>query len=131
MNISSFLRKLNDQPRKIEFNETMEVIDANFHYAPTTFDNGNIQNQKQQNEGSCKLLYFAQLQGLDKAHTVVLHQYNVVGVLACFGRYYRDDVLAHPDGHRHQNIRNFIDTGWAGIKYYDVALSRLKKSENA
>jgi len=57
------------------------------------------------------LFSFAKLQGLTEEQT-----------LACFGIYYRDDVLKNPDADNHQNIRNFIKTGWAGIEFDDLAL---------
>ena len=59
--------------------------------------------QQGENSGSCKIFAFAQLHHLDEAST-----------LACFGAYYRDDVLKHPQGSDHQNIRQFINTGWQG-----------------
>jgi hypothetical protein len=58
------------------------------------------------------LFSLAQLQNLSEAQT-----------LACFGRYYRDEVMNDPDGDSHQNIRNFIKTGWSGISFSGVALS--------
>jgi hypothetical protein len=42
--------------------------------------------------------------------------------LACFGAYYFDEVLKDPNGTDHQNIRNFIKTGWDGVKFQEEAL---------
>jgi hypothetical protein len=56
------------------------------------------------NVGSAKLLSFGVLAGLSKEET-----------LALFGGYYRD-VLATPDGDDHPNIRNFMKSGWDGVK---------------
>ena len=42
--------------------------------------------------------------------------------LACFGAYYYEDVLQNPNGTDHQNIRNFMKTGWDGIAFYGSAL---------
>jgi hypothetical protein len=42
--------------------------------------------------------------------------------LACFGAYYFEDVLGDPEGTNHQNIRNFIKSGWDGIKFEGEAL---------
>ena len=42
--------------------------------------------------------------------------------LTCFGDYYRKDVLEHPEGSDHANIRNFIKSGWSGIKFETQAL---------
>ena len=42
--------------------------------------------------------------------------------LYLFGDYYRKDVLENPEGTDHQNIRNFITSGWGGIKFEGTAL---------
>jgi hypothetical protein len=84
----------------------MATIEAAYEFTATSFRNGELYNAAGQNSGSCKLFAFAQLQQLSEAQT-----------LACFGNYYRQDVLANPDGVDHQNIRNFIRSGWAGIKF--------------
>jgi hypothetical protein len=42
--------------------------------------------------------------------------------LACFGSYYRKDVLENPNGTDHQNIRNFMNRGWEGISFEKEAL---------
>ena len=111
MQIEDFISKLNSSPDTIEFNETMAVIEVNYNYKPTAFTNGAILNQAGENEGSCKLFAFAQLQNLSKMQT-----------LSCFGSYYRDDVLKNPEGNSHQNIRNFMQTGWHGIEFDGNAL---------
>jgi hypothetical protein len=43
--------------------------------------------------------------------------------LACFGAYYFEEVLGDPEGTNHQNIRNFIKTGWLGIQFEGEALT--------
>jgi hypothetical protein len=43
-----------------------------------------------------------------------------------FWRYYQEDVLGDPEGTSHQNIRNFMKTGWDGA-FYGEALE-LKKT---
>lgn len=90
----------------------MAVIEANYDFTPTTFKNGKTVNEAGQNSGSCKLFAFAQLQNLSVDQT-----------LACFGQYYRNDVLKNPEGTDHQNIRNFISYGWEGISFEGTALS--------
>jgi len=112
MQISSFLKKLKQTPRAISFSETIAVIDENYAFVPTVFQNGLQYNAAGENSGSCKIIAFAQLQNLSKEET-----------LACFGSYYYDDVLAIPEGTNHQNIRNFIKTGWDGIQFEGTALS--------
>ncbi|MGU3844869.1 HopJ type III effector protein, partial [Vibrio diabolicus] len=39
------------------------------------------------------------------------------------GRFYREDVLLHPENSDHQNIRNFMVTGWDGIRFEAPALT--------
>ncbi|MCW8996426.1 MAG: HopJ type III effector protein [Psychromonas sp.] len=111
MLVSTFLDKLSAMPQSVEFTETMAVIDANYQFTATQFVNGEQVNAAGENSGSCKLFSFAQLHHLDKAKT-----------LACFGSYYRDDVLKHPQASDHQNIRQFMINGWPGIKFSGVAL---------
>lgn len=111
MSISSFLQKLKQTPKTITFPETIAVIEENYDFTPTTFDNGTQHNTARENSGSCKLFAFAQLQNLSQAET-----------LACFGAYYFEDVLGDPEGTNHQNIRNFIKSGWDGIKFEGEAL---------
>ncbi|WP_062053702.1 HopJ type III effector protein [Aquimarina longa] len=106
MNILSFLKKLRTNPEEVSFQDTMNSIDANYEFTPSAFTNGNQNNEEGQNSGSCKLFYFAKLQGFTEEET-----------LHCFGEYYREDVLQHPEAEDHQNIRNFIKTGWQGISF--------------
>lgn len=110
-NIDAFLKKLNDHPESIAFTETMAVIDAAYEFTPAAFTNGAAKNEAGQNSGSCKLFAFASLNGLSEAQT-----------LACFGDYYRKDVLNNPGGTDHQNIRNFMKTGWAGVEFDSMPL---------
>lgn len=98
----------------VDFQDTMAVIAAHYDYQPTEFSNGIDQpliNQAGQNEGSCKIFAFAKLHGLDQAQT-----------LALFGDYYRKDVLENQAGTDHQNIRNFMRDGWAGVTFKSKAL---------
>lgn len=111
MSVDAFLKRLREAPEQIEFSETIAAIDGAYDYTPTAFRNGDLLNEAGQNAGSCKVFSFAQLQGLTEAET-----------LACFGRYYRDDVLKNPDGTDHQNIRNFMRTGWAGVSFAQLVL---------
>ena len=115
MKLSDFIDKLKTRPRKIEFAETMEVIEANYKFTETAFSNGEVKNEAGVNSGSCKVFSFAQK-----------HQLSEEETLALFGIYYRADVLAYPDGDDHQNIRQFMKTGWAGISFEGDALEALK-----
>lgn len=112
MSIASFLQKLKQTPKTITFMETIAVIEENYDFTPTAFDNGTQHNAAGENSGSCKLFAFAQLQNLSKTET-----------LACFGAYYFEEVLENPEGTNHQNIRNFIKSGWDGIQFEGEALT--------
>ena len=111
MKLNQFLQKLNETPETIEFTDTMSAVEALYDFTETEFQNGELLNKAGQNSGSCKLFAFAQLQHLSKEQT-----------LACFGRYYRDDVLQNPEADDHQNIRNFIKQGWSGISFSEMPL---------
>ncbi len=108
MTVPAFIEKLKKDPQEISFKDTMAVIEDHYLFEPVRFTNGRLVNEAGQNSGSCKLFFFAKLHNLNKAET-----------LACFGDYYRKDVLKNPIGEDHQNIRNFMHTGWEGI-YFDT-----------
>lgn len=111
MTLETFLSKLKNTPKAIEFTETINVIESYYDFTPTGFKNGDLYNKAGENSGSCKLLAFAKLQGLTKNET-----------LACFGTYYFEEVLNDPNGTGHQNIRNFMKTGFEGLEFEDVPL---------
>lgn len=110
MKIEDFKNKLSTEG-KVEFTDTMAVIEANYEFTPTAFTNGKLQNNAGENSGSCKLFAFASLQKLSKEDT-----------LACFGKYYTEEVLQDIEGTGHQNIRNFMATGFDGISFDGEAL---------
>lgn len=111
MSLQAFLEQLHKAPETVEFDDTMAVIDDYYVFTPTAFRNGDQANQAGENNGSCKILAFAQLHQLDEEQT-----------LACFGRFYREDVLGQPQGDSHKNIRNFIKTGWQGVRFEQTPL---------
>jgi len=110
MPLNQLLQLLNETPSNVEFEQVIEVITELYTYTPTQFSNGvgptAVINEAGANEGSCKIFAFAQLHGLNERQT-----------LNCFGKYYREDVLKHPDATDHGNIRNFITSGWPGIQF--------------
>ncbi len=112
--LAELLAQIKLQEKNVAFEQVMPVIKENYHYQPTLFTNGELINEAGTNEGSCKIFYFAQLNELSQQQT-----------LACFGRYYREDVLANPAGSDHGNIRNFIKTGWQGVEFKNAALQPL------
>ncbi len=111
MELAQFIELLSNQSEKVEFEQTMAVIDELFEFTPTGFSNGEVRNEAGQNNGSCKIFAFGLLQELSQEQT-----------LACFGRFYREDVLQHPTNDDHQNIRNFITHGWDEVRFDGQAL---------
>lgn len=98
-----------------DFEDVIAYVNDHYDYTPTRFSNGlgadPVVNDAGKNEGSCRLFALAQLKGLNEADTVQL-----------FGRFYREDVLKHPDANDHANIRRFMTDGWAGITFDGKAL---------
>ncbi len=111
MTVTNLLDQINQLPDTIEFSEVIATIDEYYEFKPTAFQNGETFNESGKNSGSCKLFSFAQIQCLNLGQT-----------LACFGAFYRKDVVENPEGLDHQNIRNFIKFGWEGIKFEGIAL---------
>ena len=99
-----------------DFEDVIAYLNAHYDYTPTRFSNGQgpapVINESGKNEGSCRLFALARLAALSQADTVQL-----------FGRFYRHDVLLHPDGSDHANIRRFLRDGWAGIRFEGEALT--------
>ena len=110
MIIQQFKTKLKVSPTEINFAETMQVIEDNYNFTPTTFTNGDITNNASENSGSCKLFAFAVHQKLQKEE-----------VLFCFGEHYKN-VLEDVNGTSHQNIRNFMKSGFDGLSFDGEAL---------
>lgn len=109
--LTSFLARL--RAGETDFEDTIAIINNLYNYTPTRFSNGltaAVINEAGQNEGSCRIFAFAQLNALTEADT-----------LACFGRFYRE-VLNEPAGASHGNIRAFMRDGWAGVHFDGEAL---------
>lgn len=109
--IKTTIENIIANPKSITFQEVISIIDENYDFTPTAFQNGKTFNEVNQNNGSCKLFSFALLNQLSKEQTLTL-----------FGDYYFKDVLENPNGTDHQNIRNFMIYGWEGIEFKGVAL---------
>lgn len=103
--------QIKNNPESLEFEQVIAYIETHFDFTPTLFTNGDATNKAGMNNGSCKIFAFGKLQNLSKDQT-----------LQCFGTYYRTDVLGHPEGTDHANIRNFIQHGWDGIRFESSAL---------
>jgi len=115
--LEQFIEQIKARPETVEFQDVITIIDANYLYNATRFVNGPAEdyiiNEAGKNEGSCKIFAFAQIHQLDEKQT-----------LNCFGHYYRDEVLLHPDRSDHANIRTFMKYGWKTIKFDGTALIR-------
>ncbi len=94
------------------FTDVISFVELYYTPYPTAFSNGTVNNAADTNQGSAKVLYFAQLNKLSKADT-----------LSLFGEHYKA-VLETPAGQDHQNIRQFIKFGFAGLQFGNPALTR-------
>ncbi|EPJ75544.1 type III effector HopJ1 [Pseudomonas sp. CFII64] len=94
------------------FADTLAVIATGYDYQPQAFSNGPVENAAGQNEGSCKTLGLALLEGLSNEEA-----------LLAFGEHYRS-VQATPDGSDHGNIRALIAHGLAGVTFAGEPLTR-------
>ena len=112
MTEQEFLAQLGQSPESIDFKTSIAVIEENYAFTPIAFKVGHQENKLGENQGSCKLLAYAQRQNLDAQ--LALH---------LFGAFYRKDVLENPEGTDHQNIRNFIEFGWEGVAFEGESLS--------
>ncbi|WP_426152128.1 HopJ type III effector protein [Pseudomonas sp. DC3000-4b1] len=93
------------------FAETLAFVADHYDYAPQAFTNGDVSNAAGQNEGSCKTLALALLEGLSDEEA-----------LLAFGEHYRA-VQATPEGVDHANIRALIAHGLAGVRFEAPALT--------
>ena len=107
------LEQVKQKQETIDFKEVIAYIDEHYDFTPTKFKNGNTINEANENNGSCKMFSFAKLNDLSKEET-----------LSLFGAFYKEDVLKNPEGNNHQNIRNFMEFGWAGVVFDGEALRR-------
>lgn len=110
MNLQDFRARLHSE--QFLFAETLAFIAAHYDYQPSAFRNGSVDNASGQNEGSCKTLGLALLEGFSLEET-----------LRAFGEHYRA-VLANPDGSDHGNIRALQDTGLPGVHFERQPLTR-------
>ena len=114
MTLEDFINRLGNDDTLL-FAETMAMIDEHYEVTPTAFGNGigtdTLHNSARENQGSCRVFAFGRLLGLTEQQTLV-----------CFGEHYRQ-VLAHPEGSDHANIRTFMRHGWPGIHFEGDPLS--------
>ncbi len=107
--LSSLIEKL--KSNSISFKEVIEFIESRYQHHPTAFKNGDNYNESTQNQGSAKVFSFAQKNNLSKEDALYL-----------FAEHYQS-VLNTPDATDHQNIRQFMQYGWAGIAFEGEALT--------
>ena len=87
------------------FDETIAMIDKHYDYFAVPFTNDDLVNTANTNTGSAKVFSFGLMTEMD-----------VESTLRLFGEHY-DAVKSNPSGSDHQNIRNFMKKGWAGITF--------------
>ncbi|WP_264482027.1 HopJ type III effector protein [Pseudomonas aeruginosa] len=78
------------------FTDTLAFIAEHYSYTPSAFDNGSVSNPAGQNEGSCKTLGFAILEGLSLEET-----------LLAFGEHYRAIFFAIASALESSKIKAF------------------------
>jgi hypothetical protein len=99
----TFLESITSQDHM--FTSTLAFIEEWYEFTPTAFQNGDVENGADQNQGSAKVFALSQLLGLAKDQT-----------LSCFGEHYRD-VLATPKTDNHHNLRRVLREGNSNIKF--------------
>jgi hypothetical protein len=95
----------------ISFVEVLAFIEKDYLHTPTAFKNGEAYNEATQNQGSAKVFAFAIINNITEEDTLYL-----------FAEHYQA-VLASPEASDHQNIRQFMINGFAGIEFEGVALT--------
>ncbi|MGN7786882.1 HopJ type III effector protein [Niabella sp. 22666] len=107
--IDQLLSQLNN--KEIKFADVLQFIEAHYIHTPAAFRNGEQLNAATENQGSAKVLRFAQLNKLSETDTLKL-----------FAEHY-NDVVATPNSVNHQNIRQFMQSGWEGVHFESEALN--------
>lgn len=110
MSLNELLQQL--QAKQIVFNDVLAFIEKHYTYSPSAFKNGNQNNAETENQGSARVLFFAQINNLSPNDTLIL-----------FAEYYTA-VLATPEASDHQNIRQFMLHGWDGVQFEHTVLTR-------
>ena len=95
----------------VKFADVLAFIEARYQHTPTAFRNGAQFNAATENQGSAKVFSFAKLEGLNQQDTLKL-----------FAEHYAS-VLATPEASDHQNIRQFMQNDWDGVKFEGEALT--------
>ena len=93
-----------------EFDDTLVLIERYFEFQPTGFHNGPLFNAQGENAGSCRVFALGRHCNLTEDETLKL-----------FAQHYQQ-VLGDPAGDSHGNIRQFISSGWSGIRFEEEPL---------
>ncbi|KAK3268823.1 hypothetical protein CYMTET_22692 [Cymbomonas tetramitiformis] len=99
----------------VKFNEVMAQVEESYRFTPTEYTSGfgtddELVNPAGTNNGSNKVFAFGMLYELTEEQTLRL-----------FCQFF-EDVKASPDGTDHGNIRNFMKSGWPGIRMPTLSL---------
>ena len=97
-----------------KFSDFIAMLDSCYTAKPISFKNGDLMNNLGENAATAKLLSFAALADLSDDETVLL-----------WCEHYRS-VAETPQDTDHQNIRNFMKYGMAGVDMEEVCLTRKK-----
>ncbi|MBZ2167269.1 HopJ type III effector protein [Marinobacter sp. F4216] len=100
-----------------DFAGTLALVERFFDYQPTGFHNGPLANAPGENSGSCRVFALGRYCNLPESDT-----------LSLFAEHYQQ-VINDPSGSSHANIRQFISTGWSGIRF-DVEPLRPRPAPN-
>jgi len=115
MNTKQYLEKIKSS-EVVDFNEFIDLIEQEYNFTNIAFNNGNLHNKNDENQGSAKVFCFALLHNLSKEQT-----------LRCFSQHYASVLNSKAEDKTHLNIRNFIKSGFAGLQIDKQALSFKNK----
>jgi len=110
MTVEALITKVK-QSEILSFAEVIEAIDANYSFTPSFFKNGDVVNEENQNNGSCKVFSFAKMHKLSEKENLFL-----------FGEHYQK-VLEKTSDADNKKISSFMNFGWNGIAFEKEALS--------
>jgi len=109
MTTEQLIKKIKEN--SVQFSDVIAHIENLYSHTPAAFTNGTQRNEENQNQGSAKVFSFAKLNNLSEEDTLFL-----------FAEHYQS-VLETPEANDHQNIRQFVLNGWAGITFDTIALT--------
>jgi len=64
MTLNDYLKNLAENPKSIQFTDTIAVIEANYTFTACDFNNHGLLSSASENNGSCKIFAFAKLHQL-------------------------------------------------------------------